>query len=487
MLFTALVLPTVGEGVSSWDSHKIQVAVRALLDGGTVMLSRPPGHPTTEFFLFGGIGWVVERWLGGRFNETLFLTMQWLVALGVAAMGYAWLRRTGLAAVKALLVVSALLFSPQFLDQTVNGEEILYALLFLFSALFVLAGGAAEKLSGRRIAAAIALFALAVGCRAEFVLCGAVFLPVALIQRGVRDGRTWTLAVAGSVVAVALVWSPVLPVIWRDGSRAGDVADIHGAPVILVWGYKVIFRSFGFPVSLVLVAASLLALKDLVRAARPWAKREWMVLGVLLLVAMLLGLFLWQPGKPAYMLVCLPFLLWLVAQRAKGWLVGVAALTAIGACVGVDIFRDRELTKPHLVPGAYRAAIGEKPARRLAYITQLARTEVARKSAIVGDAWSWVYEHHLERGNWPARRERLQSIGIGGYRLEGDPERIVLPREATFLREPLRRAHEAGYEIVMDRTLWRTLYARYQVTLVTGDQAMIGRIPVRLVDVDDRE
>lgn len=485
--FSALVLPTVGGGVGSWDSHKIQVAVRALLDRGVVMLSRPPGHPTTEFYLFGGLGRLLEKAGVGTFNVTVFLTLQWAVAVALGSVFYGWLRRSGVSATRATLAVFALMFSPQFLDQTVNGEEILFGMLFVWGALYVLAGEATVRLSGRRIAAAVGLFALAIGCRAELVLCAALFLPLALIQRGVREVRVWLLTALGTVLAVVLVWLPVLPVIWRDGPRAGDVADILGAPVLLIWGYKVLFHSFGFPVSLVLAGSGLLAFGGLVAAIRARRACDWSVLGAVLVVAVFLGLFLFQPGKPAYVLVCLPFLLWLTARRHLGWLLVVAMLTAIGACVGVDIFRERRLVAPHFVAGAYRAAVAGKPASQKNYLRALCQVEVTRKSAIIGDAWSWVYEYHLERGTWLGEANEFGRPRGRVYVPAGGGERVLLPREATFRPKLLRQFHAEGYEIVMDRTLWRTLYARYDLAVPTQDRAMIGDIPVRLVSVETRE
>jgi len=481
--FTALVLPTVGGGVGSWDSHKIQVAVRALLDRGLVMLSRPPGHPTTEFYLFGGLGRLLEKTGFGTFNVTIFLTLQWAVAVALGGVFYGWLRRSGIAPLRAALAVFALMFSPQFLDQAVNGEEILFGMLFVWGALFILARDPEMPLRGRRMAAAVGLFALAIGCRAEYVLCAAIFLPLALIQRGVRAWRAWLLTAAGAALAVALVWLPVLPVIWRDGSRAGDVADILGAPVLLIWGYKVLFHSFGFPVSLVFAVSGLLALGGLVAAIRARRTCEWTVLGAVLVVAVFLGLFLFQPGKPAYVLVCLPFLLWLTARRHVGWLLTVGVLTAIGACVGLDIFKERRLVAPHFVAGAYRAALDGKPVSQRGYLEALSKIEVARKSAIVGDAWSWVYEYHLERGTWRGAAKDFGRRRGRAYVPAGGVERVLLPREVTFVPGVLRRFHEEGYEIVMDRTLWRTIYARYELVAPTQDRVMLGDIPMRLVPV----
>jgi hypothetical protein len=203
----------------------------------------------------------------------------------------------------------------------------------------------------------------------------------------------------------------------------------------------------------------------------------------LALCGVYLALFLVLPGKPAYMLVCLPFLLWLGARRHLAWLGAVAVLTLVGLRVGVDIFRGRTLVAPHFTAGAYAQALAGKPLRQGAYIAALAQVATAEKAVVIGDQWSWVYAYHAQRGTLPAVPVNLGRGQGEGYAIGGDPRRIILPREAAWFPQQLARFEREGFEIVMDRTLWRTLFSRYEVTAVTPDRANIGAVPVRLVDV----
>ena len=59
----------------------------------------------------------------------------------------------------------------------------------------------------------------------------------------------------------------------------------------------------------------------------------------------------------------------------------------------------------------------------------------------------------------------------------------ILPREAAWSPQRLEGFRREGFEIVMDRTLWRTLFSRYEVTAATPDRVNIGAVTVRLVEV----
>lgn len=481
--FSALVLPTIGQGVGSWDSHRVIISVRTLLDRHEIVQSRPPGHPTSEFYLFGTIGWLLERFSERTFDAAVFLTLQWIAALAVAGVFIVWLKRTGISPLRSALALVCLLFSPQFLDQAVNGEEFIFGLLFLLGAVAVLAREPCDKPNYSRLTLAIALFALAMGCRSEFVLVGFIIFPAHFLSRSIRDWKVWLATVAGTFVACIIVWLPVIPLLLAHGLRANEIADVSG-PLLLVWGYKVLFSCFGFPASVVLLTSLVLSLIRLRTPPGKWTPREWGELVAVAIGLLYLALFRYQPGKPPYLLVCLPFLLWLIARRHIAWLFVLTGLTLTGVFVGVDIFHERQLVAPHFTPGAYLRAVAGKPFYQLAYIQALARTPLGPKTAFIGDAWSWVYDYHIDRGTFPAERLKLVSHDTVGFAIGGNPNHLILPRELTLGRGILKHLHQEHYEIVMDRVLWQTLFARYEVALETSDHAMVGSTPVRLVTVN---
>lgn len=157
--------------------------------------------------------------------------------------------------------------------------------------------------------------------------------------------------------------------------------------------------------------------------------------------------------------------------------------TAVSVFIGVDIFRERIFTGPRLIMGSYQFARESKPALQIRYIRALAATPIEKKSVLIGDAWSWVIAYHVDRGNLQAA-SRPRASYYRGYEIGTNPERLLIGREAAENLRTLERFHREGYEIVVDRLLWRTLYARYDVTNTTGDRAQIGSVPVRLATVN---
>jgi hypothetical protein len=480
--FTALVLPTVGDGTGSFDSHDIIRSVRGLLDRHEIIISRPPGHPVSEIYLLGSAGWLLEHAFGGRFAETAFLSLQWLAAVITGAIFYGWLVRGSGSRLGATLALICLLLSPQFFQQTVDGDEFIFGLLFLLGAvsLLDLAGGSVPRWG--RLTGSIVLFALATGCRPEFVLCGAVLFPLQLILWRIRDWRTWVGTAGAVIVVVTIVW---LPILLSHGLPKPLDMGLTLKDAILAWGYKLVFVCFGFPTSLALLA-TLLAVghvvyhrRDPARPGDPTAS-----IAMLLLALLFVGVFVFLPGKPAYALSSLPFLLWLTARWLRpAVLVGLAALTLANACVGIDVFVGRKLSAPYLTPGAVASALGGKAAHQLPYLQGLVKVPVGPKSAVLGGAWSWACAYHAERGGFPATAHPLPIDGPTPYALHGSPDHLFLPRESIWWTNQIHQLHLAGYEIVVDRLVWRTVYARYAVNQTVGDTATIGDTPVRLADV----
>lgn len=477
--FSAVVLPSVGDGVGSWDGHKIIRSVRALLDRHEIVPSRLPGHPTTEFYLYGGVGWLSEHLAGVRFGDTLYLWLAWLAAVGVAILLYAWLVRSVGSPVRAALAASALLFSPEFLAQTLNGDDFVVGLLFLLGAVVVL--GKASTLSRGRIGASLGLFALSTGCRPELFAAGLVLYPLYFLTHRTSDRKLWVGTLVGGILALVLVWLPVLA---TRGFHTLHDPRMSGAEILLAWAYKLVFACFGFPVSFLLFSALAGAVIAIARRGFAWPAREGFA--ELLSVGVSVGYiaaFLFLPHKPAYVLVALPFLLWLVARRSMALLTTVMLLTLVSVFVKVDIFRARLLTTPHVTSGSYASAVEGKPARRAAYLRALSRVPVEGRTALVGDAWSWVYEFNRDRHGLNVTPV-LSGRRFIGYAIEGAPDRILVPRELAETADIFALLDRAGYHVAMDRVLWRTLYQRYAVRSTEVDQVVLAGVSVRLLSVE---
>lgn len=473
-LFATFAVWSLPHGLGSVDGHGIVATVNQLVERHSVGVSRPPGHPTHEFYLLGGVAWLL-RSIGHPFGPTAFLVFQGVVAVAVAIIFYEWLLRLGILPLRAACGVFCLLASPQFLKQAADGEEFLTALLFLLLAVRVLSPYASD-FRPWRIYGSIALFVAATGCRPELALFG--LLNYIVFARYHRLGTTRVLAgLAVAALAFAIVWAPVLGSVGIVPPYDDGVDARHR---LALWGYKLLFQAFGLPVALIffgILAAALLrcrvrtesAVRDFDGAIAPW------------IAALYCVAFCAYPTKPAFLLVALPFLILLGLRSNRSLCLLLVLATAVDCCVGIDIVRDRRIGPPSLVPGAIRQAVAGKPCHRIGYLVQLV-AKSRPQTVVIGDAWSWDYAYAVERGKI-AIRSSAPNFAPEALVLDSDGTRLLLPRDYISDQPLLRRLRDRGFVLVMDRLLWRTIHARYELSSGNADLVSIEDVPVRLVDV----
>src|SRR5205823_6173233 len=136
-------------GLASGDGHGIVRSVQTLLDNGRWEVSRPPGHPTTEWYLFGAVGWILQKGFGIEFGDKVYLVCQAIGALAALLVFYELLLRLGGIRIRALLGTVCLAFSPQFFSNAVDGEEFVFGILFLLIAVRILIASSTSARIGR--------------------------------------------------------------------------------------------------------------------------------------------------------------------------------------------------------------------------------------------------------------------------------------------------------------------------------------------------
>src|SRR5438552_10218213 len=181
LFYGAILALQFNHGLASGDGHGIVRTTQALLNGGQLDVSRPPGHPTTEFYLFGATGWILQKVLGVEFDDKVYLVCQAAGALATLVIFYSLLCHLGATRVRALLAAICLAFSVQFFFNAVDGEEFDFGLLFLLVAvrLLIVRPGTPNF---TRLSLWIFCFALATGCRPEVVVAAVSFPTYCLLH-----------------------------------------------------------------------------------------------------------------------------------------------------------------------------------------------------------------------------------------------------------------------------------------------------------------
>jgi hypothetical protein len=476
--YGAILALQFNHGLASGDGHGIVRATQALLNGGQLEVSRPPGHPTTEFYLFGGIGWILQKGFGIEFDDKVYLVCQAVGALATLIIFYNLFYRLGTTRVRALLATICLAFSVQFFFNAVDGEEFDFGLLFLLTAVRLLVVRSTTP-NFSRLSLSIFSFALATGCRPELVFVAIIFPIYCLLTPEL--GRKYALfSVALSAIAVAIVWLPILLM----GIRAPYTAGMNLRESILGGVYRIIFQAFTPPVFLLLCWTLITALREWPRQMK---SRNFALTISCIVSVIFLAVFFLHPSKAAHLLVALPFLLLLAVNRSLVLVLALAFFTLLGTVVNIDIFKDRQLARPFFIPGGYFQAVDQKPYYRLDYLRKLFDQCENRPAVIIGNAWPWDFEYHVERANLALHEKDLHGEihnDIPAFLSSGD-HCIFLPPEAANENALLAEWQRKGYAMKMDAKLYRTLFARYDVRSgVSSATADVGGVPFNLFRID---
>jgi hypothetical protein len=478
ILYGAILALQFDHGLASGDGHGIVRTTQALLNSGRIDVSRPPGHPTTEFYLFGAIGRVLQKGFGADFDDKIYLVCQAIGALATMIVFYNLVHRLGATRLRALLATICLAFSVQFLLNAVDGEEFNFGLLFLLFAVWLLFVGSNRPNFGRLLLS-IFCFALSTGCRPELVFAAIIFPLYCLLNPEL--GRKYALlSVALSAVAVLMVWLPILLM----GIRAPYTAGMNLRESILGGIYRIIFQAFTPLVFLLLCWTLIKALRELPRQI---ASRNLVFTISCTVSVIFLAVFFLHPSKAAHLLVALPFLLLLAVDRSRGLVLALAFFTVLGSLVNIDIFKDRQLVRPYFTAGSYLQTVHQKPYYRLSYLRKLFDQCEDRPAVIIGNAWPWDFEYHVERASLPLHEKDLHGEikkDLPAFFSNGD-HCVFLPPEAVYENALLSEWRRKGYAMKMDAKLYRTLFARYDVrSSGSSATANVGDVSFNLFRID---
>ena len=195
-------------------------------------------------------------------------------------------------------------------------------------------------------------------------------------------------------------------------------------------------------------------------------------------------LFFFYAAKPSNFLPALPFAFHALARRRS--VVPLAAVVAlsVGHCfVAVDIFTSRKLTAPHLVPGHYAQTIRAKPLAHTERLKPLGRLAFSEPTVLVTGLWSWDFEYAIAKKIGGVQRTDLPGLPYGTcYRLPSSAGTVLLPRNNGMGFGELKEIQARGFQIRMERDLYREVYERSAVLHTTADRVERDGVSLSLVD-----
>ena len=516
LVYATILFLQLGHGLASLDAHAIVKVTRELVDDHRIEVSRPPGHPTTEFYLFGAIAWMLRHGFGIEFTDKIYLALQALGGVAALCLFYELLCRLETPPRKALLASISLAVSAQYFSNTVDGEEFVFAVVFLLLSVRLLIatkcgiGGSPtipSEPSKLRLFLSTLAFALATGCRPEAVFAGFIF-PIYCLFHPALGWRYALISVPLQAAAtIAAVWLPILV----TGLHPPYTAGMNLRESILGGCYRLVFQCFTLPVFVLFCWVLFRSIREWPQRVRNQFPRNFIfVVSCVAPVIFSFALF-FHASKPAHVIFVVPFVLLLAVQRSSALVVSLALLTVLGCFVSVDIFKERKLVPPFPVAGSYFQATRPKPYYRLGYLKEVLQHCGSSPTAIIADLWRWDLEYQIARGKFSAREEKLDDTDggvpifvvasaalrrVSSYELEASrsepdwhsigqrpmPQEncILLPRDRALQPTLIESLHSRGYRLKMDATLYRTLFARYNVTGPASTEGRIGTAPVEL-------
>jgi hypothetical protein len=477
LFYVAILFLQLSHGLASEDAHGAIKAARALVDDHRLEISRPPGHPVTEFYLFGLVAWILRHGFGSAFGDKAYLALQALAGVVGVVVFYELVLRLSATPWKAFVATLCLALSAQYFANTVDGEEFVFAILFLLLSLRLLLINRDTRPGIIRLLGSVLCFALATGCRPEAVLAGILF-PVFCLLHPKLGWKHALGIIFAQGVAILVIWLPVLVV----GLHAPWTAGMNVRESILGGGYRLVFQCFTPPVFIVfcwIFVAAIAHWRE--RIKEPFPQDFFFVIFCLTPIIFCAALF-FHASKAAHVLFVVPFLLLLAIPHSKA-LVALAAMTILGCFASLDIFKDRQLVSPLPIPGAYFQALRQKPFYKLAYLRQVLKEAGSERSVIIADLWRWDLEYHLAHGAFPAREKIFTDSTKAEFAVffpQQNDKCILLPRDGAFQNHLLEDWQSQGYTLKMDAILYRALFARYDVTAPLVDHVQIGDIVFHL-------
>jgi hypothetical protein len=475
-----VVLGWIGNsfGIGSLDANGIIHVVNDRLRSGAVEISRPPGHPLSEYWVLPNLvritptahslsafGYGIYQLTGGLFSLAFF----WLL------LGEVFISPT-----RRLLATACLAFSPQFLITSSDGEEFLWGMGFVFIAVLILSrlSRGAVKHPFPAWCAAVVCAVTASGYRIEY---GAVALLVifgTLLFSGQSWGRIFALG-GLAIVLLVIIWTPILI---HQGLAAPYANPLSLKTRLGVGAYKIIFHSFGV-LPFLIGAAFLFQSRGSIRLLPPFGKNILSFCS-LWLVVIFFCLFFIYPTKILVVLPGVAFLIWLGAVHAGRWTWALFVAACISLpLVHLDCFRDRQWTGLKPQPSLWAQNLAEKPALLRPELDAASRLAATGPHVVITSIWPWSMAWQREHAAWPGlpepKRESLDfaeaySVGPGIV-----ASRNILDNDT----EDLKAYVQKGYDIWVDKKLYREMYMRYDLTASTPETAVVEGIPCRVVDV----
>ncbi len=478
--YIVFVLVTTRAGFSSLDAHALLSTATQRLQTGGFYYSRTPGHPLNEYWVLPGFVWLLQ---GGKVAEISNLTYAlYLLTGGLAclAMFGLLLREMKVSPERGVLAAACLVFSPAYLIQSINGEEFLWSLAYLFAAAVLIlrlsAGKVRSPVAGWGLAVAAAVAAS--GYRLEF---GVVIMGLVGLCALLSDLSLWQKAGLGlwGIVLFLLLWAPLY---YHQGLV--PASDIHMGVVLKIEAslFKSAFELIGIIPMTLLVISFLLNLPHF-RFLPTWGPALVNFL-IPCLAVVFFPIYMLYPQKVQGVLPGLACLLALAALRANRWLwASIVVTSALTLLVQFDCYQHHTLTRLHAYPSLWSQEVSAKPAFQGAKIEAATRFANQGKNVVITRCWPWDFAWMQDHGAWNGTVESASGLAEDHEDFFRVGDGVVATRSVVDDPAVLKTYVDRGYTIWLDQDLYQEVFLRYTFSGHIPESFSIEGVPCRIVDL----
>ena len=470
----------VSGGIGSLDAQGI-IQVMGEQARGKFDVSRPPGHPLSEYWVMPSLIRLAEM---GASQPTItpFAYGLYQLAGGLFCLALFWLllAEFSLSPTRRLLAMACLAFTPQFLITSSEGEEFLWGMGLVFAALLFLSklskGEIRHPLLGWYLCVAFA--AAASGYRVEY---GGVALLAVFVTLLFSD-QSWPRRLGLAVFAALLlltIWSPIL---MHRGVVAPYTNPLSLATRLGVGLYKIVFLAMGampFLIALAIVFQS----RATFRIVPPFRKNildYW----ALWLALIFFALFFVYPTKILVVLPGVAFLILLGAVHAGRWTWALFVVASMSLLIAqLDIFQNRRWTGPKFQPSLWAQAYAEKPASFRPVADAATRMASTGKHVVIANIWPWCLAWQCQNNGWPGVPDPASVTSSLPQIYAVGPGFVATRSVIDNHQEQLARYVQNGCDVWIDETLYREMYMRYSLSAPTPETVVIEGVTCRVVKI----
>ena len=476
----------IPKGLSSLDAHGVINSANRLLDGDSYIPSRPPGHPSYEFYLLYLPVKSINLFADLRIGWFYYNFLQMLGGLLLLASAWRLLSYFSNSIKLVGFCTTFFVCTPGFIKNSMGGDEFLWAILFFNLAVLPLFRCLVQKkkLSMRDLLLSSLCFAISTGFRQELVFTFILYPLYIKFNKEESSGLIFKFILIKLIFGL-IIWLPVLignnfslPVPLPTEDSVSDLGIRF-----LVGSYKIIFLHFTLPVSIAL-AFGLVALVIQKNKLKQESHESFLLISVLCLGTIYVSLFYYYPYKQDILLFLTPLILAsLLALKMNNLIKSIFILSFISLLVNVDIFNKRTLVAPHLKQGIYQQVLTEKPYFKSRKISLMRKClQEGHKSFVITPCWEWDFEY-LQ--NESSLRSKIvygpRNLPYKHYYFIDNPNQVFVTRRALEQSDLIKEKSLQGYSIYSDKDLFRTFHYRYVWDIVLGDTDLKNDITYNLL------